>query len=150
MIAILKRVPFLSGVVKFVTGNVRLAIEYALIGLIVVSTATSVTLWYRTKTLEDKNDTLHSRVAINEIVNKTQDATIADLKELRVQDAATMVGLIADYAKLSKSDGRARKKLADLEKENANIRAYLEQPLPPELACMFNGTCTTTASKDSR
>ena len=58
------------------------------------------------------------------------------------QDAAVMAGLVTDYAKLSKSDATARKKLSELEKQNANVRDYLDQPLPPELVCMLDNSCT--------
>ena len=88
------------------------------------------------------NDELRERVVNVEVINEAQDKTISDLQALRQQDAAVMAGLVTDYAKLSKSDATARKKLSELEKQNANVRDYLDQPLPPELVCMLNNSCT--------
>lgn len=142
MLNFLKKVPFIGTAMSFVTGNARLVIEYVLIGLIIAGMATAITLWYRTQYLETRNDELRERINNVEVINEAQDKTITYLHDLRKQDAAVMAGLVTDYAKLSKSDMAARKKLSDLEKQNANVRDYLDQPLPPELVCMLNNSCT--------
>ena len=142
MLSFLKNVPFLGAAISFVTGNARLAIEYVLIALAIAGAATAIALWYRTSYLEARNDELRERVVNVEVINEIQDKTISDLQALRQQDAAVMAGLVTDYAKLSKSDATARKKLSELEKQNANVRDYLDQPLPPELVCMLNNSCT--------
>ena len=142
MLSFLKNVPFLGTAISFVTGNARLAIEYVLIALVIAGAATAIALWYRTNYLEARNDELRERVVNVEVINEIQDKTISDLQALRQQDAAVMAGLVTDYAKLSKSDATARKKLSELEKQNANVRDYLDQPLPPELVCMLNNSCT--------
>ena len=147
MLKFLKKVPFIGTAVSFVTGNARLVIEYVLIGLIIAGMATAITLWYRTQYLETRNNELRERVVNVEVINEAQDKTISDLQALRQQDAAVMAGLVTDYAKLSKSDATARKKLLDLEKQNANVRSYLDEPLPPELVCMLNDSYT--AAQDS-
>lgn len=142
MLSFLNRVPFLGTAVSFVAGNARLVIEYVLIALAITGAATAIALWYRTNYLEACNDELRERVVNVEAINEAQDKTISDLQALRRQDAAAMAGLVTDYAKLSKSDATARKKLSELEKQNANVRDYLDQPLPPELVCMLNNSCT--------
>ena len=142
MLSFLKKVPFLGTAISFVTGNARLVIEYVLIALAIAGTATAIALWYRTNYLEARNDELRERVVNVEVINEAQDKTISDLQALRQQDAAVMAGLVTDYAKLSKSDATARKKLSELEKQNANVRDYLDQPLPPELVCMLDNSCT--------
>ena len=142
MLSFLKKVPFLGTAISFVTGNARLVIEYILIALAIAGAATAIALWYRTNYLEARNDELRERVVNAEAINEAQDKTISDLQALRQQDAAVMAGLVTDYAKLSKSDATARKKLSELEKQNANVRDYLDQPLPPELVCMLNNSCT--------
>lgn len=142
MLSSLKKMPFLGTVVTFVADNVRLVIEYALIALSIAGAATAIALWYRTNYLEARNDELREHVANVDVINEAQDKTISELQALRQQDAAVMAGLVSDYAKLSKSDVMARKKLSELEKQNANVRDYLDQPLPPELVCMLNNSCT--------
>lgn len=142
MLSFLKKVPFLGTAVTFITGNVRLVIEYVLIAFAIAGAATAIALWYRTQYLETRNDELRERISNVEVINEAQDKTISDLQALRQQDAVVMAGLVIDYAKLSKSDATARKKLLDLEKQNANVRSYLDEPLPHELVCMLNDSCT--------
>jgi hypothetical protein len=141
MLDLLKKVPFLSAAVSFVTGRVRLVIEYTLIALVIASTATAITLWYRANYLEKSNDELRERITNVELINVAQDKAISDLQELRQQDAVAMAGLLADYAKVSKSDTAVRKKLTDMEKQNASVHGYLDESLPPELGCLLNNSC---------
>lgn len=144
LLKLLGKVPFLGTAISFVTGNVRLVIEYLLIAVAIAGAATALTLWYRTNYLESRNDELRERITNVEVINETQDQTITDLQNLRKIDAEVMAGLVTDYAKLSKSDAAARKKLSDLEKQNERVRDYLDEPLPAELVCMLNNSCTET------
>jgi hypothetical protein len=84
-----------------------------------------------------------------ELINEAQNKTIADLQETRQQDAAVLAALIVDYDKLSKSDTTARKKLSNLEKQNAKVHGYLDESLPPELSCMLNDSCTAAQTGGS-
>ena len=142
MFKVLSKVPFVGEAVAFVTNNARLVLEYVLIALVIAGGALTIAAHYRVKELEESNTALTSRVATMEVVDATQNKTIADLQDLRQKDAEVMAGLVNDYAKLSKSDVSARKKLLDLEKQNARVRDYLSQPVPPELVCMLNNSCT--------
>jgi hypothetical protein len=126
-----------------VTGNVRLIVEYALIAIIIAVAAVAFTLWTQTHELNAKNDTLLGRVSQVEIINQAQDATINDLQDLRKKDAEVMAGLVTDFKQLSQNDSAARKKLSELEKSNAKVRDYLDQPLPAELVCLLNESCQT-------
>lgn len=146
MLSNLKNVPFIGKAVGFVTNNVRLAIEYALIALLLISAGVATTLWYRTNLIEKRNEVLWSRVTTNEAVNKQQDDTITNLREQRAVDALVIAGIIDDYARLTKSDVLARRKLAELEIKHANVRDYLNTALPPELVCLLNPPCATKAS----
>jgi hypothetical protein len=77
-----------------------------------------------------------------ESVNQQQE-TIGELKELRLQDAQALTGLLTDYKVLADNDARARNRLATLEKSNETVRNYLNQRIPPDLACLLNNTCDT-------
>lgn len=140
----LKKVPFIGAATSFVGGNVRLVIEYVLIGLVIACAATAIALWYRTSYLEERNDELRVRVTNAEVINEAQDQTITDLQDLRQQDAEVMAGLVTDFAHLSKSDFRARQRLSELEKHNETVRDYLDQRIPPDLVCLLNDSCTPT------
>lgn len=152
MLEALVAIPFIGRAVAFVTSKTRLVIEYVLIALLLTSAGVALTLWVRTDGLENNNEALQVRVSHSESVNEAQDRTISLLQDLRRRDAALMKGLADDYSTLAKSDVSARKKLAALEKRNESVRSYLEQPVPDELVCLLNVTCTPRAAappKDS-
>lgn len=141
MFEFLKKIPYISSAVSFVFGNVRLVIEYVLIALIIAGTASAIALWYRTKFLEASNDNLRERIISVELTNQLQDKTIVELQELRERDVKVISELAKDYEGLSKTDARARKQISVLESKDADVREYLDRPIPPELACVLNDTC---------
>lgn len=136
------KVPYLGTAASFAISNVRLVIEYALIGLVIACAATAIALWYRTNYLESHNDELRERVTHAEIINDAQDDTIDRLNKLREIDAKVMEGLMSDYSKLAATDAQARKSLSNLENTNEDVRAYLDQPLPSDLVCLLNNSCS--------
>lgn len=127
---------------SIVTGKLRLFLEYGLIATVIVTAASAVGLWYRTEYLDLSNVALNEKIQYAEDINEAQDATIAELRRIRLQDSIAISGLVNDYARLAKTDAIARNRLAELAKSDTNIRTYLEHPVPFELTCMFNGTCT--------
>ncbi len=144
----IKKIPYIGTAATFAMGNVRLVIEYALIGLVIACAATAIALWSRTNYLESRNDELRKRVTNAEVVNNAQDETIDHLNKLREIDAKVMEGLVSDYSKLAATDSQARKNLSNLESTNEDVRSYLDQSLPPELICLLNNSCPA-GGKDS-
>lgn len=131
-----------KGIYSFLYNRMRLAIEYALIGSVIAIAAAAIALWYKTHSLEDENKNLYARVVSAEMINGAQDQTILQLKELREVDARMLAGLIQEYDKLTKADEEARQKITLLETRHENVRSFLDTPLPAELACVLNNTCT--------
>lgn len=142
---------FTNRVAPFVRDKKRLMIEYVLIAVIIASAATVFTLWLQNRKQDDKLTTasqtidgLKTRIQTVEFVNETQEQTIKTLNDLREQDALALGGLMTDYDRLSERDKSVQKQLAELEKNNAKVRSYLNQPLPPELRSLLEGRVTRT------
>ena len=153
---LLSKLPFLATAATFVKTRSRLAIEYGLIAVLIAVAGFTFSLWLSKgeteKELSQAKTSLASvqgRLNSVEQINQTQEATIGELKELRLIDAQALTGLLSDYKTLSKSDTRARKRLDTLEKTNEVVRNYLDQRIPPDLACLLNDTCGATGTGDT-
>jgi len=145
---LLTKLPWLASVFGFFQNKTRLVIEYALIGLIVAAAGFTFSMWLskeRTEksllTTQNELQTVQQRLGAVESVNQLQEATIGELKELRLQDARALTGLLTDYKVLADNDARARNRLSTLEKSNETVRNYLNYRIPPDLACLLNNTC---------
>ena len=121
-------------------GNKMLAAGHVLLTVVIIAGTLAVTLWVQREKTESKLaeatlkiGKLQDRVQIIETVNSAQEATIGNLRDLREQDAKALAGLTTDFEALNLSDSAYKKRLAELEKNNAEVRAYLDQPLPTEL-----------------
>jgi uncharacterized membrane-anchored protein YhcB (DUF1043 family) len=133
---------------QYVVNKKRLIIEYVLIGVVLTLAGAALTLWLQQRALEDKLKETNKLVTSLEIANQTQDATIDDLKVLRNKDAQALDGLLNDYKSLASNDAVVRSRLSTLEKSNATVHDYLSQPLPAELTCLLNNTCSKDSNKD--
>lgn len=153
MIALLLKLPFILNLfswgkekaVPFVKEKSRLLIEYALLAVLLVTLGLSFSLWLSRKKTDDMLTTanehielLKTRVAVVEQVNEFQQGTIDTLEQLRAQDAKALTGLSDDYERLNSRDQSVRKRIQELEKTNAQVRSYLDQPLPDDLRSLLN------------
>ena len=145
---LLTKLPWLASAMGFFKNKTRLVIEYILIAVIVAAAGFTFSMWLSKERTEKsllttQNDlsTGWRRLGAVESVNQAQEATIGELKELRLQDAHALTGLLTDYKVLADNDARARNRLATLEKSNETVRNYLNQPIPPDLMCLLNRTC---------
>ena len=151
MIALLlTKLPWIASVLGFFKNKTRLVIEYALIAVIVAAAGFTFSMWLskeRTEksllTTQNELQTVQQRLGAVESVNRQQQETIGELKELRFQDAQALMGLLTDYKVLANNDAHARNRLATLEQANETVRNYLNQRIPPDLACLLNNTCDT-------
>ena len=146
MIATLSKYPVLGTSIRFITGKARLFVEYVLLALLVAAVASCVTLWMETKSQKQQLHELRYRISQNEALNERQSQTIAELSEARLRDAAATAGLIKDFEQLAKLDRSTQRKLKELERKNVAVRSYLDQPVPPELGCLLDGSCAARAA----
>lgn len=119
----------------------RLIIEYVLIGLMIAACALALTMWLQRERIEDqlsdvrtKLSTANQRLGAVEQVNEGQARTIADLRELREIDSRSLGGLASDYKRLHERDTRLARDINQLEKTDAQVRSYLDEPVPAELS----------------
>lgn len=147
---LLTKLPWLASALGFFKHKTRLVIEYVLIAVIVAVAGFTFTMWLskeRTEksllTTQNELQTVQQRLGAVESVNRQQQETIGELKELRLQDAQALTGLLTDYKVLADNDARARNRLVTLEKSNETVRNYLNRHIPPDLACLLNNTCDT-------
>lgn len=134
--------PLGVGIFTFVKAKNRLVIEYVLIALLVTTAATTFTLWLQKAKTEQQLEVVQTRVGTLEAITEIQEATIGNLKELRYKDSIALDGLISDYKALAITDARVRHKLGELERTNETVRDYLALPIPADLACMLDKTCS--------
>jgi chromosome segregation ATPase len=151
MLKLLSKIPGVS----WLTGNFRLVIEYALIAGVITLAGVAMTLWgakAKTEIVLAKTETrlgaTENRVTTLESVNQAHEETIRELKDLRGQDAKALDGLLNDYKTLAESDSKVRTRLHHLETSNENVRNYLNLPVPAQLDCLLNDTCTADQDSD--
>ena len=116
---LLTKLPWLASAMGFFKNKTRLVIEYILIAVIVAAAGFTFSMWLskeRTEksllTTQNELLTVQQRLGAVESVNQQQEATIGELKELRLQDAQALTGLLTDYKVLADNDARARNRLA--------------------------------------
>lgn len=148
MIALLTKLPWIAKSLAFVQNKTRLVLEYILIAVLVASASLTFTMWLSKGRIQEQLGaaqkdlaSAHKRLDAVELVNEQHELTISSLKEMRLKDATALAGLISDYKALANSDAIARKRLATLENTNEDVRIYLNQRIPPNLACLLNHTC---------
>ena len=145
---LLTKLPWLAGALGFMKNKKRLVIEYALLAVLVAVAGFTFSMWLQKERTEQvlqraqgELQTVQGRLTVVEAVNDQQEQTIANLKDLRVEDARALGSLLNDYKSLAANDARVRRRLTTLEQTNETIRNYLNQPIPSDLVCLLNGTC---------
>lgn len=154
-LSVIENIPGVGGIVSFIKDKGRLALEYALIGLVIAMSAYCLSVYIKGKNTEralEKTVTAlksaNSQLALQEAITEDQRAAILDLKSTRESDANAFNGLLKDFRVLSLKDAAAKKKLESLERQNEKARDYLNNAVPPELECLLLNACEDS-SKDN-
>lgn len=134
--------------------QIRLWIEYALIGAVIVFAGLAVTVKMESlrheakiEKLSGKVDAAETRLGVVEGVNQAQKQIIEDLANQRDLDGKSIVSLMDTYQKLTITDRSLRKQLNDLEK-NDEARTYLDGAVPDPVGCLYDGSCPPAAAGD--
>ena len=132
--------------VGWLGGHVRLAIEYALIGLLVSVSGFALYQWGHGKQQDAERAELYGKyqaanVAIQGLVsdNQAQDVAISALKELRAKDAKAITGLQKDVAHADRRSLSVKTTLDQLEKNNARAKTLLDIVVAPDVGCVLDG-----------
>ena len=108
----------------------RLAIEYLLIATVVVLAVNYAALWFEARAMRVKiND--------NAILLQKQSSAIDELLLQRVKDQKAMKGLMSGFTQLARKSENTGRKIRELEKANAQVKDYMDQPLPADLGCLL-------------
>jgi hypothetical protein len=141
------KIPLLSNAVSWVTGNVRLLIEYALIAAIVVLAVMTLSAKYHGLVLDKQVSDLQGKAqgqqnTIDGLVayNATQDQAISQLQDLREKDTRTIQGLQGDLKSQRLSARTVSAKIDELEKNNARAKALMDVAVAPDIGCVLDGT----------
>lgn len=139
----------LSNIWSFFKTKYRLIIEYVLIGAVTILAGVTFTLWLKKveierNLVETKYElaNVQQRMSIVEFVNDVHENRIGELKELRVKDAEALSGLMNDYRQLAVKDENVRRRLDSLETSNEIIRDYLNTPIPDDIKCLLDDSCS--------
>lgn len=130
------KLPSLSGITSAVAPY-TLAIK---IGLVALAVGAFGLIYYQRAMLKRDVEALTKQRDEVLAVNEAQTAALARLEAQRKVDEQTVTKLMKDLEVISTRDRQARKKLADLERNNADVRAYLGSPVPRALECVFDDT----------
>lgn len=111
----------------------RLMFGYSLVFAIVLLTSGSLALWYQTKEMAAKNELLLARIARNHELIEKQAVTIERLEEQRKRDDRATAAMVRKMDRIYQSDQDTRRKLNSLEARNAEVRGFMDTPLPDDL-----------------
>lgn len=133
---------------SWVTGHVRLLIEYALIAVFVTLAGFAVQQYYHGKGLQEQVDKLNTDVgslntSIDQLatVNHQQDEAIQKMRKLREIDSQSITALQTGLSSNKRVSEATRDMLNQLEVTNAAAKEILDMPLDPGLRCMLDRTC---------
>lgn len=146
ILRLLSKIPGAGSIVRWVGSNVRLMIEYIMLGLLLAVAGAAITLWFKAETLESKTDELTRTVEMQEIVNESQTNTIEWLSQVRQRDVDALESVAKNYKDAEGLRKNSSKRRALLESNDALVNHLLNQPVPPSLNCMYNPSTCKKAS----
>ena len=121
--------------------NVRLLIEYAMIGLLIILSATIFGLRKQVSGLESSNDAYGSAVGELVRINEGQTDVLKKLVTLGTLNQEQLELLAADRKTILDEQVRQSLAIKNLEKQNEEVRRYLSTVIPHDLACVLNKAC---------
>lgn len=131
-----------------VKGKVRLWIEYALIGLLLVTAGfgaynyvTRLKLDNKVTTLQGKVDKAQDELKQVEEINKQQSEALETIRNLNGVNDTMLQGLATDMEALRVRDRTTFTRLAALERSNEAVRKYLNTAVPTPVGCLLDRTC---------
>lgn len=130
--------------------QIRLWTSYFLIFLVVVFGSLSITNYVKQVRMERANhaallamEKQQTAITLLQSVNAQQDATIERINTIRATDGEVLTGLQDDLSNLRKRDGSLDEKLKKLERNYAEVRDFMQRPVPviPGGGCMLDNSC---------
>ena len=118
-------------------GQIRLAIA----GLILVALLSMgiLALWYRSEAIgaEAERDRARADLTLAADANRKAVATIADMQAQARRDNQVTAAMVDELKRINEALAVQSAALTDLEKSNADVRAYLDTAVPDDLRRLY-------------
>jgi hypothetical protein len=121
-------------------------------GLLAVCIAIGTLVYYgyqRRGALKRDIASLQTSVEILSAANKTNQETIRTLQQDAYLDDALITGLDERLKSIDTADRAQTARIANLEKNNAEVRAWLRTPTPAGVGCVLDDSCDTNGNRAS-
>lgn len=132
--------------------KVRLWLEYLLILLVLISGGLAVYATLRNATLKVAMASLagdlvkeKARVDQVEAANEKQAQAISTMETIRALDGQVLTSMQIALQTVSNNDRTINTRILELEKNSAEVRAYLDANVPA--GCMLDNTCGANGNK---
>ncbi len=129
------------------TNKLRMYIIYFLILVAVVAGCIGVAAKFEQKEMQlamTKQENVVAKqgreIEALEEKNREQVIAIAKIEAARLADSTVLDGLGLDMRKLGLAQTSAMRKIDYLEKSNAQVRQFLDSPVPPD-GCVLDASC---------
>lgn len=101
----------------------------------IIATAVIAALWYRGQAISAEADAARARadLVLAHEANKHALDTIASMQEQARRDSRLTAELVEEMRRINQGLAEQADKLTELEKSNADVRAYLDTVVPPDL-----------------
>lgn len=139
---------FSNAAKETIKSKVRLWIEYALIGAVLILLGYATWGWFQRAhlaqeivQLEGNVREAEARIEAVEDVNRQQDKVINTLRGVSELNDTMLQGLSKDMQSLYGRDQSIRTRLASLERNNEAVREYLNSAVPAPVGCVLDKTC---------
>lgn len=144
-----------SGGLSALWGRLGLWLGYIAVGIAITLGCAAVWFYHQNNELHDAVGSLKTTVSVQqdtlkqlEANNAQQDKAISDLTSMRQVDSAVVSGLLEDYKRINATTSTTKQKIQELEKRNAEVRSYLNTPLPASVRRVLNGEPAPASSTD--
>lgn len=147
----------LANVVLWFQSKTRLITEYLLLGLLVSVCGLAYSL-YLTRaevrddltTAQEKIGNLETSLTVQQMANSLNTDAISALQQFRELDAQTTNSLLTLLQTMNKERTAQDQRLKNLEKDNAEVRPYLNSSVPTGYDCLLEPeTCPSAATSGS-
>ena len=144
----------LSNLLSFIKARPRLFIEYLMIGAVVFLFGVAAYLWSQNELNKSRLDTAAGKVEATEErlgnvegENRKLGEAVVFLANQREKDTSSFKTLSSALASEKASHKLLQDKMVNLEKSNADVKAYLDERIPDDLRRLLNEEGTPTATK---
>lgn len=130
-----------TSVLKFFGFTPTSFFHYAVLLLLSAVGGVCAVLWWKNVHLE--NAVITNAVTISQASTRidTQQGEIRTLERLRKLDTTTLADLQETLLKLHHNATQRENYVQWLETTNSGVKDYRSAPVPPELGCVWDGTC---------